>query len=192
MDVSNQTIRSSYMRFRWGLVSITALIVVVVVLVPLRVGPMAALFSTPVTTTVSIPFSGILATNLEDISITGILHLTAHVTLTRTSVFAEVNSNISNTTGVGTKSGQSFVGVGAELQMCAIPAGPRSSSPVPLQLTAQFRLLPSGQRIPLYQNVREGSLLLILQLAFRADGTLVEASVLVGNSRFTSIAPGFA
>jgi len=192
MDVSGQTIWSRYMRFRWGLVSITGLIVVFAVLVPLSVGPMAARSSTPVTTTLSIPFSGILATNLEDISITGILHLTAHVTLTRTSVFAEVHSNISHTTGVGTKSGQRFLGVSAALQMCAIPVGPRSGSPDPLQLTAQFGLVPSGQLIPLYQNVREGSLPLLLQVAFGADGTLVEVSVLVGNSRFTSSAPWFA
>src|SRR5262245_3570383 len=71
----------------------------------------------PVTTNVSIPFSGTMKTDIEDISITGTLHLRTEAILTQTTVFAEVESNVSATTGVGVTSGQTFVAVGAALQM---------------------------------------------------------------------------
>jgi hypothetical protein len=102
-----------------------------------------------------------------------------------------VHTNISSTTGVGTKSGQNFVGVGVSLQTCGLPTGPRSSARVPLELTPQFRLVPVGPFSPTYQGVREGSLPLILQLTFQSNGVLVDAIASFGKSRFAWLAPEF-
>jgi len=123
--------------------------------------------------------------------VAGILQIVAQVTFTSQTVFARVHTNISSTTGVGTKSGQKFVGVGVSLQTCGLPTGPRSSARVLLELTNQFRLIPLGPFSPAYQNVREGSLPLILELTFRSDGPLVDAIVSLGKSRFASLAPEF-
>jgi len=122
---------------------------------------------------------------------TGILQIVTQVTFTSQTIFARVHTNISSTTGVGTTSGQKFVGVGALLNTCGLPTGPRSSARVPLELTPQFRLIPVGPFSPAYQNVREGSLPLILQLTFQSDGLLVDAIASLGKSRFASLAPEF-
>ncbi len=140
----------------------------------------AAQFSQPIVTARSLPFSGTLKTPLEDIGISGTLHIETHVTLTKTAVFAEVNSTISQTTGVGATSGQSFVGVPIPLQMCKIPAGSRTSSDIGLDLTPQFRLIPAGPPTPFYQRgVPETQLPLILHVKFNGDGTLAAATALL-------------
>src|SRR5262249_21657988 len=110
----------------------------------------AAQFSPPVVTLKSISFDGTLKTDLEDISVAGILHLRSDVTLTATTVYARVDSNISQTTGIGLTSGQRFVGVGVQLQMCKIPAGRRGSLPVSIDITSQYMLVPTGPPSPFY------------------------------------------
>ena len=176
-----------------GAIAVPILTIIFAALVPLSAGRAADLFSPPVTTTMSMPFSDTLATDKEDISVSGLLHIEAYVTLTPTTIFGKVHTNISDTTGIGMTSGQMFLGVGASSQHCALPAGLRSSSsPTSLQLTPQYRLSPSAPLSPLYEQFQEGSLPLILQLTFRRDGTLVGVSVVVGTSRFSAIPTGFA
>lgn len=133
----------------------------------------------------AIPFSGILGTDIEDISVSGTLHIETHAALTPEFLVATVHTNISNATGVGTTSGQQFVAVGASLQTRGRPVG-LGVNAEPLQLTLQFGLLPVPPLSPEYQHVREGALLLILQLTFRDDGTVSGASSAVGTSRFSA------
>jgi hypothetical protein len=130
----------------------------------------------------SIPFSGMLKTDLEEISVAGTLHLRSEVTLTSTTVFAKIDSNISQTTGVGTKSGQRFVGVGAPLNTCKIPAGPRRSAPVSLDVTSPYLLVPTGPLTPFYaRGAQPRSLVLVIHATFLSDGSLLDASSVVGN-----------
>jgi len=130
-----------------------------------------------------------LRTDVEDISITGTLRLRTEAILTQTTVFAEVESNLSNTSGVGVTSGQAFVGVAAALQMCHVPVGRRSSAPVSLDVTSQFRLVPTGPPSPLYpRGAPTRSLLLLIHTSFSGDGNLVGASAEVGDTR-TNLSP---
>ena len=131
----------------------------------------------------SIPFSGTVKTDLEEISVAGILHLRSEVTLTANTVFAKIDSNISQTTGVGAKSGQRFVGASAPLKMCKIPVGPRRSAPVSLDVTSQYLLVPIGPLTPFYaRGAPPRSLLLVIHATFLSDGSLLDASSVVGNS----------
>ena len=142
----------------------------------------AAQFSPPDVSIKSIPFSGTLKTDLEEISVAGTLHLRSEVTLTSTTVFAKIDSNISQTTGVGAKSGQRFVGVGAPLKTCKIPAGPRRSAPVSLDFTSPYLLVPTGPLTPFYaRGAPPRSLVLVIHAAFLSDGSLLDASSVVSN-----------
>jgi hypothetical protein len=188
---SRKTMGSKRITLKVSSVAISGLALICVTFLSLSPVRAATEASPPVTTTLSIPFSGTLSTDIEDISVIGILQIVTQVTFTSQTIFARVITNISSTTGVGTKSGQKFVGVGASLQTCGLPTGPRSSAHVPLELTNQFRLIPLGPFSPAYQNVQQGSLLLILQLTFRSDGPLVDAIVSLGKSRFALLAPEF-
>jgi hypothetical protein len=167
-------------------VAIPALAIIFAALAILNGSVRAATVPSSPITTMSIPFSGVLSTNIEDISVTGILNIVVQVTFTSTTVFAKVHTNISNTTGTGLTSGQQFVGVGASLQTCGLPAGPRGANTDLLELTPQYGLLPLPPLASLYANVREGSLPLLLQLTFQGDGTVSGISAVVGSSRFSS------
>src|SRR5262245_37291708 len=96
----------------------------------LQSGPWAAAEPAAPSTTVVVPFSGIVHTDIEDISVSGALHIQADVTLTPTTVFARIHTNISATKGIGNTSGQAFVGVSVPLKMCFIPAGRRDSDAI--------------------------------------------------------------
>jgi hypothetical protein len=168
-----------------GAIAVIGLTSVFVAVVPISATRATA--SPPVTTTMALPFSGILGTDIEGISVSGTLHIETQVALTPEFLVATVHTNISNATGVGTTSGQRFVAVGASLQTCGLPVG-LGANAEPVQLTLQFRLSALPPLSPEYQRVREGSLLLILQLTFRNDGTVSGATSAVGRSRF-SVAP---
>jgi hypothetical protein len=157
--------------------------VVVLVFMTTYLTTAAAQFSAPIVTATSIPFSGTLTTPFEQIAISGTVQIQTHVTLTKTTVFAEVNSTISQTAGTGATSAQKFVGVPVPLQMCKIPAGLRNSSAIGLDLTAQFRLIPVGPLSPFYpRGIPETQLPLIVQVKFRGDGTLAGATALLAAS----------
>ena len=66
----------------------------------LNLGRAASAPSDDVTTTLSIPFSGTLSSDLEDISVSGVLHIVTEVTFAANTVFGRVHTNISSTTGV--------------------------------------------------------------------------------------------
>ena len=174
MDQDRLAARSKSMRISNA---IAALALIMTLLVPSGTSAAA-----PVVTVKSILFSGTLKTDLEDISVAGTLHLRSEVTLTATTVFARVDSNISQTTGIGLKSGQAFVGVSVPLQMCKIPAGPRGSLPVSVDINSQFRLIPTGPPSPFYvRGAPQQPLLLIIHASFLSDGSLLGASSLLGN-----------
>jgi len=167
-----------------GAIAVTGLTAVFATVAPFSATRATA--APPVTTTMAIPFSGILGTDIEGISVSGTLHIQTHVALTPDFLVATVHTNISNATGIGTTSGQQFVAVGASLQTCGLPVALGANAD-PLQLTLQFRLSPLPPLSSQYQHVREGALLLILQLTFRDDGTVSGATSAVGTSRFSAI-----
>src|SRR5262245_54542297 len=184
MDQDRLVARSKSMRISNA---IAALALIMTLLVP---SGTSAAVSAPVVTVTSILFSGTLKTDLEDISVAGTLHLRSEVTLTATTVFARVDSNISQTTGLGLKSGQAFVGVSVPLQMCKIPAGLRGSLPISVDINSQFRLVPTGPPSPFYvRGAPQKPLLLIIHASFLSDGSLLGASALVSNSPIPAQVP---
>ena len=156
----------------------------------LSLGRAATIPPNPVTTTLSIPISGTLSTDIEDISITGVLNIVTESTFAANSVFARVHTNVLNTSGIGLRTGQRFIAVGASLQTCGLPTTPNSAGRLFVDLTPQFRLVPLAPLAPAYKAIREGSLPLVLQVTFQSDGRLVDATVNVGRSRFALVQPG--
>ena len=161
--------------------------VTVVSIALLRSTPLAAAEPAAPPSTVVIPFSGIVHTDVEDISVSGTLHIQADVTLTPTTLFTRVHSNISATKGVGSTSGQAFVGVSVPLTMCFIPAGRRDSNAITLELTSQYQLIPTGPLSSFYaRGGRQAPLLLLVQIRFQGDGTITGANAVVSSSRLAS------
>lgn len=164
-------------------------VVLTLLVIPSNIGG-APQFSKETTTVLSIPFSGALRTDMEDVSVSGVIQLQTHVTLTRTTLFARVVTSLSQTTGTGITSGQTFVAVGGPQQMCKVPAGTRGSGPVALEINPTYRLIPTGPSSPFYvRGAPERSLPLEAKVTFSSDGTLLSATVVVGENPAGSDVP---
>jgi hypothetical protein len=153
---------------------------------PALMVPAAAQDLQPVTSTMTVPWSGILTTDLENVAVSGTISFEATSIFTRKTVFTKIEAKISRAVGVGLTSGQTFVAMDAAVHTCSIPGRLRNSNSndLPYEFMSEHRLLPSGTITSFYQQVREGSLALISEFTFQADGSLAAAVVRIGSTRF--------
>jgi hypothetical protein len=164
--------------------AVRSFILSLLALMPPTVAPAQTL--RPARSLVSVPWSGILSTDVEDISVTGVIQIQVDATLTRKTIFTKVSTTITQTTGIGLTSGQAFVGVGTSLSTCSIPVGSRNSDRFPLELISEQQLTPSGSVSALYLGVRSVPLSLIPEITFREDGGPDLVRIRIGNSQLRS------
>jgi hypothetical protein len=164
--------------------AVHALIVALFTFAPPATGPAIAQVLPPVTSVMTVPWSGTLVTDLEEISVSGVMRIQVESRFTRRNVFTKIRTSISQTVGVGVTSGQTLVGVGVSLNTCSIPTNSRSAGRFPLEFISQHELVPTDPIFPMYQRVRRGPLPLIYEITLGGDGRLAGAVVRIGATRF--------
>jgi len=133
---------------------------------------------------VTVPWSGVLNSDVEDIFVTGSIDIDVESISVRGTLFTKLRSSISTTSGFGLTSRQDFVGTGGVMNTCSLPASSPGVGRFPVEVVSEQRLLVSGPVTSPYETVREAPLPVIYQVTLSGDGRLLGAQVRMGRTRF--------
>ena len=137
-----------------------------------------------VTSHFTIPWSGVLSSDVEDIFLTGSLDIQVESVSVHGTLFTKLRSSISDTTGFGMTSRQEFIGVGGGMSTCSLPASSRAIGRFPVEVSSQQRLLVKGAVVSQYEASRQAPLPLVFELTLSGDGRPLGAQVRMGKTRF--------